>query len=163
MFRFVILQSIKYCMKTIRRILVLFALAAFLVPVSGIMVFVHHCRSMETTGYSLDGYDACCHSSPSVFVEHKAPACDVAHPGHCTHHTFIDGQTCCSDSRIYVKIVLDYLASHDYSPLVASEIILPGIVNPEPANSFFLKRLYTQLSHSPPGPDPWLRLSNLRL
>lgn len=84
-------------------------LGVFLVPASGVFIFVHQCRSMGVTRLSLDGTTTCCSGDKIHFSYAEGNLCKADPAGSCTHKTFIGKKTCCSDTRLFIKIVPEYV------------------------------------------------------
>jgi hypothetical protein len=150
--------------KFLKNIAVLIVLVAFLVPASGIVVFLHHCSAMGTTEVSVDGSNSCCSEPVSLFraVEHNE--CAITHEGNCTHHTFFTKQACCEDSRLFIKIDADYLSS--LFKVLQPDIAILAIFNSLESNAVLFAGTLSGVSIDSPDP-PWgdilLVTSSLRL
>lgn len=144
---------------------IMLMLAAFLLPASGIIVFMHHCRAMGTLELSIDGSNSCCHSQQGLF---KAPArelCELASAvdGSCSHEAHFSKQSCCEDGRVYLKIIDNYLSAS--GPLFQkdiTEIELSGLPGSSILTAVSLP-LRSLDAPDPPGNDTWLKVSSLRL
>ena len=103
---------IQYLKKTI----ILLMLAAFLVPASGMLVFMHHCRAMGTLELSIDGSNSCCSHQQSLFMSPAQDLCELASAadGRCSHAAHFSKQACCEDGTIYVKIIDNYLSASGF-------------------------------------------------
>ncbi len=154
-------------MKVLKNIAVISVLVAFLLPASGVMLFMHHCSSMETTEVSVDGTNSCCPAPSGLFhtlTSDQPDNCCVAHQESCTHHTFISKQACCADGRLFVKIESDYLNTFykalqpDYNAIEVTD------KQPHTALSLvgFIFHNSTRADH-PPGLEIYLQVSSLRL
>lgn len=152
---------IQYLKKTI----ILLMLAAFLVPASGMLVFMHHCRAMGTLELSIDGSNSCCSHQQSLFMSPAQDLCELASAadGRCSHAAHFSKQACCEDGRIYVKIIDNYLsASGFFFQKDITEIELSGLPGSSIPTAVSLP-LRTLDAPDPPGTDTWLIVSSLRL
>lgn len=147
-------------MKLIKSTAVLFVLTAFLLPSTGFVFYLHQCRSMSTVELSLDGSNSCC-TAPSGIPGNIQNHTDT---GNCSHQTSVSKQTCCEDSRLFVKIDSDYLAS--FSKVFQSYISLIIRLNdsgPSPVLHAHLLPGERTNSPDPPWQDILLVTSSLRL
>ncbi|NTW23405.1 MAG: hypothetical protein HGA37_01795 [Lentimicrobium sp.] len=150
--------------KVIKNIAVILLLVSFLVPASGVLVFIHECSSVGSTELSIDGSNSCCDAHSSLFLEIVKDECAISHQGHCTHHTFLNNESCCKDSRLFVKIGLDYLAS--VSKIFNADVRffeLPDSFLVEPSGFNDIRAEVFIDSPHPPGIDTYLFTSSLRL
>lgn len=138
---------------------VILLLVAFLLPASGVLVFVHQCRSMGTTALSLDGSNGCCKTRN---IENSA--CAIPSKDHHNHLTNLSKQACCEDSHLFVKINLDYHTTAYntfHTDLISIE--LPGFSGLKTvAFAGILQGLITD-TPDPPGSETYLFNSSLRL
>lgn len=150
-------------MKLLKNIAIISVLVAFLLPASGVMLFLHHCESMETTEVSLDGTNSCCAPSGSFrTIEHND--CSIEHQGTCTHHTFLNKQACCVDGRLFVKIDSDYLTT--FFKTIQPDFTVVEIIENQTIASLSLSGFIfhnTTSAHDPPGGEIYLQVSSLRL
>jgi len=150
--------------KFLKNIAVLIVLVAFLVPASGFMVFLHHCSAMETTEMSLDGSNSCCSEPVNLFKAIEHSGCAISHEGNCTHHTFITKQTCCEDSRLFVKIDANYLSS--VFKVLQPDVAILALFNNAELHTVLLAGALSGISTDspdPPGRDLLLVTSSFRL
>jgi len=150
--------------KVLKNLAVLFLLVSFMVPASGVLVFIHHCSANGSTEFSVDGSNSCCDTHSSIFKVIDQDNCAISHKGQCTHHTFLSNEPCCKDSRLFVKISLDYLTS--VSKIFNSDVRfleLPDFLLSEPQRyTDEQAEIFTGSLH-PPGIDTYLFTSSLRL
>lgn len=151
-------------MKLLKNIAIITVLSAFLLPASGVMLFMHHCQSMETTEVSIDGTNSCCPTPSGLFrtIEHND--CSIEHQGNCSHHTFLTKQACCVDGRLFIKIGSEYLISF-YKTIQPDFTVIEEVDN-QPLTALSLSGFIfhnTTSAHDPPGRDIYLRVSSLRL
>jgi hypothetical protein len=152
---------IEYLKKTA----ILLLLAAFLVPASGMLVFMHHCRAMGTLELSIDGSNSCCTSHQGLFMAPAENLCELASAGDgsCSHKAHFSKQSCCEDDRLFVKIVDNYLsASGFFFQKDITEIELSGLPGSSILTAVSLP-LHLLDAPDPPGNDTWLKVSSLRL
>lgn len=146
-------------LKALKNTAVILLLVAFLLPASGVLVFMHQCRSMGTTALSFDGSNGCC--QPGVVDK---TACSAFVQDRHNHDTQISKQACCEDSQLFVKINLDYLttAYNTFHTDIIS-IELPGFS--ELKSDAFAVILKGQVADTPdpPGSDTYLINASLRL
>lgn len=139
-------------------------LVAFMVPASGIMVFLHQCKAMGTTEMSIDGTNSCCSMPLNLFKAIDHNGCTITHGGNCTHHIFITKQACCEDSRLFVKIDSDYLSS--LIKVLHPDIAIVAIFNNVEPNTVLYAGKLSGISTDSPDP-PWgdilVLTSSLRL
>lgn len=153
-----------YMIKMIKNFAVLLLLISFMVPASGVLVFIHQCSSLGSTEFSVDGSNSCCDKHSSVFMEIDKEECAISHEGSCTHHTFLNRESCCKDSRLFVKINFDYLTS--VYKIFNSDVRfleLPDFLLPEPKGYTDIHAVAFASSLHPPGIDTYLFTSSLRL
>ncbi|MDY0102693.1 MAG: hypothetical protein RBS07_07115 [Lentimicrobium sp.] len=151
-------------MKMLKNIAVLLLLVAFMLPASGLMLFWHHCQSMETMEVSLDGTNSCCANPVKLFrsVEHND--CSIEHPDNCTDHTFFKNESCCEDGHTFVKISNEYLAT--FSQIIQPFFTAIDLFDHQTPSPIFLNGLISENTDhyfAPPGRDTWLLVSSLRL
>lgn len=160
------LQTIKDSyMKLLKNIAVISVLVAFLLPASGVMLFMHHCSSMQTTEVSMDGSNSCCTTHSGLFrsSEQFDDSC-IEHQHNCTHHTYISEQDCCVDGRIFVKIDSDYL--NTFYKTLQPDFNAIEVVEKQPLTALSLSGFIfhnTTRAHDPPGLEIYLQVSSLRL
>ncbi|HPG34330.1 MAG: hypothetical protein H6541_12650 [Lentimicrobiaceae bacterium] len=148
----------------IRNIAVLLVLVAFLLPSTGVLVFLHHCKSKGTIQASLDGSNTCCKTRSSLFKATEPDVCALAHENHCTHHSFLAQETCCDDTHFYVKINMEYLSemSQSFQANVFA-IELPGVPEIHPVYLADLPPGIIPDWPVPPDIGTYLKVSSLRL
>jgi hypothetical protein len=154
----------KYKVKFLKNIAVLIVLVAFLVPASGIMVFLHHCSAMGTTELSVDGSNSCCSVPVNLFMAVEHNECAISHEGNCTHHTFFSKQACCEDSRLFVKIDANYLSSS--FKVLQPDVAILAFFNSVESSAVLLAGTLSGIlidSPDPPWSDILLVTSSLRL
>lgn len=108
-------------MKQFKVIAIFLVLVAYLIPASGVMVFLHHCNAMNTTEISLDGSNSCCSiSHGGCPIPGKTDLAD-SHGGTLIHQAFIEKQSCCKDEKLFVKLSFLHLSTFikDLTPQVA--------------------------------------------
>lgn len=152
---------IEYLKKTA----ILLLLAAFLVPASGMLVFMHHCRAMGTLELSMDGSNSCCSAHHGLFMSSARDLCELASAvdGSYSNEASFSKQSCCEDGRLFVKIVDNYLSAS--GPLFQkdfTEIELSGLPGSSILTAVSLP-LGLLDAPGPPGNDTWLKVSSLRL
>ncbi len=150
--------------KVIKNIAVVLLLISFMVPASGVLVFIHECSTIGSTEFSVDGSNSCCDTHSSIFMVVDQDECAISHKGHCTHHTFLSNESCCKDSRLFVKISFDYLTS--VSKIFNSDVRfheLPDFLLSEPKSYNETHAEILDGSLHPPGIDTYLFTSSLRL
>lgn len=108
-------------MKQVKTIAIFLVLAAYLIPASGVMVFLHHCNAMNTTEISLDGSNSCCNISHGTCMIPGKTDLAVLHGEGLIHQTFLEKQSCCKDEKLFVKLSLLHLSTFvkDLTPQVA--------------------------------------------
>ena len=151
-------------MKLLKHIAVITVLLAFLLSASGVMLFMHHCQSMETTEVSIDGTNSCCPAPTGLFRTTEHNDCSIEHHGNCTHHAFLTKQSCCTDGRLFVKIGSDYLTTF-YKTLQPNLTAIEATDN-QSLTAVSLTEFITPNTarvHDPPGREIYLRVSSLRL
>lgn len=147
------------------KVFLLLMLAAYLVPSTGILLYVHHCESRGISEASLDGSSSCCPSERSMFLHADTEPCHQHESPACTHHTFLDKEPCCSDTQVYIKITPDYLASNQKtleSPGMVCTCMQQLMPNLPQNKENFSKRLFANTVF-PPGQESYLLFSSLRL
>ena len=153
-------------MKLLKNIAVISVLVAFLLPASGVMLFMHHCQSMETTEVSMDGSNSCCTVPSGLFrtiTEQPGDSC-IEHQDNCTHHTYLSSQACCVDGRVFVKIESDYLTT--FYKALQPDFNAIEVVEKQPLTALSLAGFIfhnNTSAHDPPGQEIYLRVSSLRL
>lgn len=151
-------------MKLLKNIAVISVLVAFLLPASGVMLFMHHCSSMETTEVSMDGSNSCCPAPSGLFKTLEHNDCSIEHKGSCTHHTFITNQACCVDGRLFIKIGSDYLTT--FYKTLQPDFNFVEVAEKQPLTELSLAGFVfhnSTSSHDPPGHEIYLQVSSLRL
>lgn len=153
-------------MKLLKNIAVISVLVAFLLPASGVMLFMHHCSSMATTEISMDGSNSCCQTPSGLFrtiTEQPAESC-IEHQGNCTHHDYLTKQACCADGHLFVKIESDYL--NTFYKTLQPEFNTIEVIERQPLSALSLAGFIfhnTTSAHDPPGLEIYLQVSSLRL
>lgn len=151
-------------MKMLKNIAALLLLVAFMLPASGLMLFWHHCRSMETMEVSIDGTNSCCASPVELFRSIEHNDCSIEHPGICADQTIFKNESCCEDGHTLVKISNEYLAT--FSQTIQPFFTAIDLFDHQTPSPIFLDRLISESiakPFSPPGRDTWLLVSSLRL
>lgn len=151
-------------MKMLKNIALILLLAAFMLPASGLMLFWHHCRSMETMEVSLDGTNSCCATPVKLFRSVEYSDCSIEHPGNCTNDTFLKNESCCENGHTFLKISNEYLAT--YSQTIQPIFAAIDLFDHQAPSPIFLDKLISENSFhplAPPGLDTWLLVSSLRL
>lgn len=154
-------------MKLLKNIAVISVLVAFLLPASGIMLFLHHCSGMGTTEVSIDGKNSCCSAPFELFrtlSSEQPDDCCIEHQENCTHHTYISQQDCCVDGRIFIKIDSDYLTT--FYKTLQPDFSAIEVVEKQPLTALSLSGFVfhnTTSAHDPPGLEIYLKVSSLRL
>ncbi|HLO90256.1 MAG TPA: hypothetical protein VK172_03735 [Lentimicrobium sp.] len=77
----------------LKRILSIFMLLVFIVPATGMMLYVHHCSMSNITRISSSTPEHCC-----------SDTCSSAHDLYDAHHAVIKKIPCCNDSKVFVKL-----------------------------------------------------------
>lgn len=148
----------------LKNTLIMLVLAAFLVPASGVVVFMHQCGSMGSTDISLTGSNSCCATNDGAIAEADHSSCSItATDGITGYGDQLNKHSCCSDSKFYVKIIDDYLTVIFNSfQFDKTEIELFNITSllPSPVVTGLIQATDTP---DPPGIDTWLLVSSLRL
>lgn len=146
-------------LKALKNTAVILLLVAFLLPASGVLVFMHQCRSMGTTALSLDGSSGCCQTRAA-----GNQSCSAVVPPQHNHGLQISKQACCEDSQFFVKINLDYLTTAYntfHTDIITIE--LPGFSGLNTvAFAGILQGLIAD-TPDPPGNDTYLINASLRL
>ena len=154
-------------MKLLKNIAVITVLVAFLLPASGVMLFMHHCSSMETTEVSMDGSNSCCPAPTGLFrtlTSDQPDDCCVEHQESCTHHAYLSKQACCADGRVFVKIDSDYLIT--FYKTLQPDFNAIEVIEKQPLTTLSLAGFIfhsNTSAHDPPGQEIYLRVSSLRL
>lgn len=150
--------------KVLKNIAIILMLAAFLLPASGMLVFIHHCQSMGTTLHSFDSSNSCCNEDSGLF--RTLDQNDKLSPlsGNKFYGTFISETPCCSDSHLFIKINQDYLSSV-YKTFQANVLLV------ELSDFTLIRPVIYSLNlqgavfdtPDPPGTDTYLFTSTFRL
>lgn len=78
----------------VKRIVSIFLLLVFILPASGIILYVHHCSMSNSTSISSSSPESCCGGS----------SCSLPLESSHGNETVISKQACCSDSQVFVKL-----------------------------------------------------------
>ena len=151
--------------RILSKVCLLLLLTAYLVPSTGILLYVHHCETRGISEASLDGSSSCCPSERSMFLHTEPEPCHQHESPGCTHHTFLDNEPCCSDTHVYIRIVPDYVASNqktlEFQGMVTICVQQLMPVLPQ-GNQPWGKRVFAK-AFFPPGQESYLLNSSLRL
>jgi len=150
--------------RALKNIAIILLLAAFLLPASGMLVFIHHCQSMGITLHSFDGSNSCCRKDAGLFRTLDQNVNLSSLSGAKFYDTFISEKPCCSDSQLFIKINQDYLSSF-YKTFQANILLveLPDFTHIRPAiYSLYLRGSVSDIP-DPPGTDTYLFTSTFRL
>ncbi|MBW6490294.1 MAG: hypothetical protein K0B15_03760 [Lentimicrobium sp.] len=137
-------------MKIIKNIAILLMLAAYILPASGVAFFMHHCSSMATVELSLQGNNSCCAAPTAQSCVFQDNAVSSHNDVNSTRQTVINKQSCCEDSRLFLKIESDYLASL-FKVLQPDISIIDRIGDTDLSPVLYSEKL---LRESPSSPDP---------
>lgn len=108
-------------MKQVKTIVIFLILAAYFIPATGVMVFLHHCNAMNTTEISLDGCNSCCNISHGKCKISGKTDLAVSPGEGLIHQTFLEKQSCCKDIKLFVKLIILHLSTFlkDLTPQIA--------------------------------------------
>lgn len=150
--------------KVLKNIAIILLLATFLLPASGMLVFIHHCQSMGITLHSFDGSNSCCRKDDGLFRTMDQNVNLSSLSGNRFNDTFISKKPCCSDSRLFIKINQNYLSSV-YKTFHANVLLveLPDFTHIRPVIYSLNLRGAVSDTPDPPGTDTYLFTSTFRL
>lgn len=141
-------------MKTrIRKIVSLLLLVVFLIPSTGMVLYVHHCNMSNSTVYDTERPSGCCGDA----------GCAISHASD-NEVTALTAAPCCDNSQLFVKLGL-HLLSHTVKVLTADyPVINSGVAqiiwSDVPTNEQITAG---NLLLYPPGELPFIMNSSLRL
>ncbi len=152
--------------RVFKNIFVILLLVAFLLPASGVLVFMHHCDALGLTEVTLDGSSSCCSAEGSLFQHRKSEACNIGHVhgNKCSAPVSVEKESCCKDTLIFVKINLDYLTT--FQKLFQTSLFSVNIVkeyNLTPSGFSAALSGTVNDTPDPPGNITYLLNSSLRL
>ncbi len=146
-----------------KRFIALLLLVVFLMPATGLMLYVHKCNISNSTVYNTGEQEFCCSLSSHGEEEHQHTLA-VIDDSFVNETSNLSALPCCEDTGIFVKIS-DVFVSQSLNILY---ILLPTFIL---SNTIYLpidnlltgnNILYDQ-SESPPELPPYLKYLSLRL
>lgn len=148
---------------TAKRLVSLILLVVFLMPSTGLMLYVHKCNMSNSTVYNTGEKEFCCSQNVSDGKNHHH-AFDFLYHGAIKQASSLSALPCCENSGMFVKIG-DAFVTQTISIL---SLLLPTFIF---ANTIYLPIdnlltgnliLYDQ-SEYPPELPPYLKYSSLRI
>ncbi len=148
---------------TAKRLVALLLLVVFLMPSTGLMLYVHKCNMSNSTVYNTGEMEFCCSQNVSDDKNHHH-SFDFLYHGAIEQASSLSALPCCEDTGMFVKIG-DVFVTQTISTLIS---LLPVFTL---SNTIYLPFdnlltgnliLYDQ-SEYPPELPPYLKYSSLRI
>jgi hypothetical protein len=148
----------------IKQIVSFLLLAVFLLPSTGMMIYVHQCNMSSSIVYDTQTPKSCCSSvrHESAINESSCSVALVAEYGE--SDTYVSPLSCCDDSQMYIKLGHQIL-SQTMKVMLGN---LPVLITSNLTQSQFAiesvqKSVFSNLILYPPGELPFILNSSLRL
>lgn len=148
----------------VKRILSLMLLVVFLLPSTGLMMYVHKCNMSNSILVDVEARKPCCSPADTrKNIEHDL-SCNISNEAKYLQQPAFSALPCCDDSHIYVKLGVHLLA-HSIKALNADFPLFINNVSHQFNFTIFDPgiRIAANLYNYPPGEQPFLMFSNLRL
>jgi len=138
----------------IRQIVSLLLLVVFLIPSTGMMLYVHHCNMSNSTVYDTERPSSCCGDGGCAVNSHS-PEGDF---------TAVSATPCCDNSQLFIKLGL-HLLSQTVKVLTADyPVIISGVAQVLWSDVPVKDEIRADnLLLYPPGELPFIMHSSLRL
>lgn len=134
-------------------------LVAFMIPASGLMVYVHHCNMSNNTVLDLESSSSCCGASAK-----KANHCLVDNSSAALAGTIISAPPCCVESNLFLKLTSDALL-HSLQLMHVDVAVVPSITNINIllSEENLTSDILPDFTEFPPGAEHYIMFSSLRL
>lgn len=141
----------------IRKIISLIMLAVFLLPSTGMMIYVHQCNMSSSTVFNTEVSNACCSEAADASAQHLSSVASDS-------ESYVSPLACCEDSNMYIKLGQQILSQ-------TVKIMLgnfPVFIFTTASQSQFTAQShkssdFTDFISYPPGELPFIMNSSLRL
>lgn len=149
---------------TVKRTYSIILLLVFLLPSTGIMMYVHRCNMSNSILVDIEAQKPCCAKViTSENTEHDS-SCSASVQTKDQHQTAVSALPCCEDSQVYVKLGV-HLLTHSAKILHAD---FPLFINNFTHQFNFTdfdkgNRIASNQYNYPPGELSFIMFSSLRL
>lgn len=149
---------------TVKRIYSIILLMVFLLPSTGILMYVHRCNMSNSILVDIEAQKPCCAKVvTSNNTEHNL-SCSVSGYTKDQNQTAVSAQPCCDDSQVYVKLGVHLLTHsvkvlHAYFSLYINNIACQYSFMNNDQGAVIASNLY----NFPPGEQHFSKFSSLRL
>lgn len=148
----------------VKRILSIFMLMVFMLPSTGILMYVHQCNMSNTMLVDIEAQKPCCADMAGNDGAEASHSCHLPFQSDINHQTSVSALPCCDDAQIFVKLGVHLFAQaikllHTDFPFIINNFNnQTGLLdfNPE-------IRIENNLNNYPPGSQTFIKYSSLRL
>lgn len=149
---------------TVKRIYSMILLMVFLLPSTGIMMYVHQCNMSNSILVDIEAQKPCCASAVASENTENDLLCSHSNQAKGMQPTTVSALPCCDDSQVYVKLGVHLLTqtikvfNADFPLLLNSIAHQFSFTDFNPGN-----RIASNQYNYPPGEQTYIMFSSLRL
>ncbi len=149
---------------SVKRILSIVLLMVFLLPSTGMLIYVHRCNMSNTTLVDIEAQKPCCAEKAENEITEASHSCQIPLHSDIDHQTVFSALPCCDDAQIFVKLGLHLLGQSvkvlhaDFPFIINNFNIHPSLLDNNPEI-----RIADNLNNFPPGYQTFIKHSSLRL
>lgn len=148
----------------IKQIVSLLLLAVFLLPSTGMLIYVHQCNMSSSIVYDTQTPKSCCSDSKGESANHESSCSIAVMADYPESDSYVSPLACCDDSQMFIKLGQQILSQTVKVMLSNFPVfIISNFSQSQNSIESNHQLVFTNLILYPPGELPFIMNSSLRL